>query len=62
MLPVLQLRLVLLFKVLGSLGLGRIELTEVSFVVVKSLAVLMNDILSDIVEEGSVVRPEVYRR
>jgi len=62
MLPVLQLRLVLLFKVLGSLGLGRIELTEVSFVVVKSLAVLMNDILSDIVEEGSVVRSEVYRR
>ena len=62
MLPVLQLRLVLLFKVLGSLGLGRIELTEVSFVVVKSLAVLMDDILSDVVEESSVVRSEVYRR
>jgi hypothetical protein len=56
------LRLVLLFEVLGSLGLGRIELAEVSFVVVKSLTVLMDNILGDVVKEGSVVGSEMYGR
>ena len=60
MLSVLQLRLILLFEVLGSLSLGRIELAEVSFIVIKPLTVLMDNVLSDIVKERPVVRSDVH--
>ena len=55
MLPVLQLRFVFLLLVLRPFGLGGIELREVAFVIIQSLRMLMNDIGSNSVEEGSVV-------
>ena len=55
MLSILQLRLVLLLEILRTFGLRGVKLAEVSFVVVQPLTVLMDNVLSDIVQEGSVV-------
>ena len=56
MLSIRHLGLVLLLLVSSSLDLGRVELTEVSLVVIETLRVLMDDVGSDVVEESSVVR------
>lgn len=55
MLSVRELRLVFLLEVLRALALGRVELRKVTFVVVETLTVLMNDIRSDGIQECSVV-------
>lgn len=55
MLPVHKLSLVLLPEVLLSIALGRVELGKVTLVVVETLAVLMDDIGRDGIEECSVV-------
>ena len=55
MLPVGQLRFVLLLEVLGSLALGSVELRKVTLIVVETLTVLMNNIRSDGIQECSVV-------
>ena len=55
MLSILQLRLVLLLEILRTFGLRGIKLAKISFVVVQPLTVLMDNVLSDIVQEGSVV-------
>ena len=58
MLPVSELRLVFLLEILGTIALGGVELGKVTLVVVETLAVLMDDICRDGVQECSVVRAE----
>jgi hypothetical protein len=55
MLPVGKLRFVLLLEVLGTLALRGVELRKVTLVVVETLAVLMDNICCDGIEECSVV-------
>jgi len=55
-LSVCQLCLVLLLLGSSSFNFGSVEVGEVSFVVVQTLGVLVNNVGSDVIEEGSVVR------
>lgn len=58
MLPVLQLRFVFALLLLRALRLGGVELRKVAFVVIQPLAVLVNDVRCDSVQESSVVRDD----
>jgi len=56
MCSILHLRVILLPLISGSFRLGGVKLTEIAFIVIESLGMLMDDVGCDSIKECSVMR------